>query len=482
GRCARTPDGHPAGFGSLFEEQMKLGAIMACCAAVTWKQTAQGGWVSVESVDPREYWIDPKQRGLYRRRHYEIDKHELIAMASRVDEAGMPIYNLTEIQQLGTEVDELSRINRETSTGTGQGTDQGRKPIQIDEWRATIILDDGRIAADRALHVVANGKFLIRGPEVNPYWHNEDWLVFTPMVSVPMSVYGRTYMEDWAPMADAFIEMTNLILDAATTATLKAFAAQPELLADPTQLAEGISPNMVFQMAEGVIPTDFLKEIELGNLPQEAVAVWQALKGELRDGAKLSEMALGQMPGKSRITAQEIAQVSQSGSAMIRSMAKTIEERFLEPVLTLVWQTALQYMDFMSLANEIGEDTAMMLQAQRQQFQQRRIKFRVRGISGLIDRQSKLSNLLAFFQTVAQNQLLFTALMQNINVARLLQSLIALFGVDPKLFEYTPQEKMQQQAMAAMQPPQPQPQQRQAGVQRAAAPPPQPQSQQAPQQ
>src|SRR5690606_9068324 len=166
-------------------------------------------------------------------------------------------------------------------------------------WRATI-LDPatGKMIADRMLMIVANGKFLIRGPEVNPYWHNQDWIVFTPMVSVPLSIYGRTYMEEWAPTADAFVEMTNLILDAVQTSAMKAFAAQPELLADPTQLAEGISPNKVYQMAEGMPVAQFIAEIDLGQLPQEAVAVWQAIKSELREGAKLSEIALGQMPGK----------------------------------------------------------------------------------------------------------------------------------------------------------------------------------------
>ena len=458
-RCSRTPDGHYASFSSVFEEQMKLGAIMASCVAVTWKQDSTGGWVSVESVDPREVWFDPTGRGLYRRRRYEIDKHELVAMASRLDEFGLPIYDLEQIKQLGAEVDEQARVDREMSTGIGQGTDQGRKPIVIDEWRATILdPGTGKMIADRMLMIVANGKFLIRGPEVNPYWHNQDWIVFTPMVSVPLSIYGRSYMEEWAPTADAFIEMTNLILDAVQTSAMKAYAVQPNMLEQPDQLTEGVSPNKLFQLADGMPVSDFLKEIDLGQLPQEAVVVWQALKNELREGAKLSEIALGQMPGKSRITAEEIAQVSQSGSAMIRSMAKTIEQRFLEPVLTLVWQTALQYMDFMSIADEIGEDTARMLQAQRQQFLERKIKFRVRGISGLIDRQTKLANLMALLQTLAQSPDLFAAFMQKTNLPRLLQSLITLFGVDPKLFEYTQTELMQlqtQQAVQAVAQPQP---------------------------
>lgn len=457
GRCSRTPDGHYASFSSLFEEQMKLGAIMACCASVTWQMDSGGGWVRVASVDPREVWFDPKGRGLYRRRHYEIDKHELVAMASRLDEFGLPIYDLEQINQLGAEVDEKTGQNREVSTGTGQGTDQGRTPIQIDEWRATILNPTtGEVWADRALLVTANSKFLIRGPEINPYWHNQDWVVFTPMVSVPMSIYGRTYMEEWVGTDDAFMEMTNLLLDATQMSAMKAFVAQSDMLQDPSQLAEGISPNKLFLLAEGMPVADFLKEIDLGELPPEAISAWTMLKEELREGAKLSEIALGQMPNKTHIAAEGIQQSAQAGSAMIRSMAKTIEQRFLEPLLTLVWQTALQYMDFLSLANEIGEDTANMLQAQRKQFLERRIKFRVRGISGLIDRQQKLQNLLQLLGAISQNPALLTAFMQKTNLPRLLNSMVVLFGVDPKLYEHTPAELMQQQVAAQMQAVQPQ--------------------------
>lgn len=451
GKCARTPDGHSAPFSSIFEEQMKLGAISALCASVTWQNDSNGGFVYVSSVDPREYWADPKQRRLYRRRHYEIDKHELVAMASKLDENGQPIYNLEQINRLSAALDERSNRNREDITGSGVGTDQGRTPIQIDEWLATVLdPQTGQVICDRALLVVANNQYLIRGPEVNPYWHNEDWIVFTPMVSVPLSLYGRSYMEDWADVADAFIQMSNLILDGAQTSVMKAYAAQPDMLNDPAQLVEGISPNKVFQMAEGYLPTDFVKTIDLGQLPQEAVLAWRTLKEELREGAKLSEIALGQMPNKTHISAEAVAQSAQSGSALIRSMAVTIETRWLEPVLSLIWYTALQYMDFMSLKDEIGEDVALMFQARRRDFMMRKFRFRFRGISGLIDRNQKLQSLIQFLSTVSQNPVLLQALMQKMNVPKLLQSMTILFGVDPKLYEYTEQELMDLQAQSVM--------------------------------
>lgn len=302
----------------------------------------------MNSVDPREYFGDATGRNLYRLRRYTIDKHRLLEMAQDADSDGNSLYDVEMIKQLHSDIDEDMRNERERSTGHGQGEGgpTGRKEITIDEWLCTILLPDGTVAAQNALVVVANERFVIRGPEENPFWHQRDWTVFTPMVTVPFSIYGRTYAEDWSDPADAFVELTNLIMDGIFTSTMKAYAVQPDMLKDPSQLQEGIYPNKIFEMEEGMPPADFMKDIDLGRLPSESITVWQSLKQEMREGAKLSEIALGQVPPKGDITATEVNQVQQSGSAMIRSMARTIEARFLEPILTLLFQTALQHMDF----------------------------------------------------------------------------------------------------------------------------------------
>lgn len=458
-RAGRTHDGHVTDFASVFEDQMKLGALMACCASVTYSETLEGGWPAVNSVDPREYYADAQGRNLYRLRRYTVDKHRLLAMAQEKDGSGEPLYDVDAIVELHADIDEQMRNERERSSGHGQGDSgvPGREPITIDEWLCTVLLPDGTVAAENALVVVANERHVIRGPEPNPFWHQRDWMVFTPMVTVPFSVYGRTYAEEWSDPADAFVELTNLIMDGIFTTTMNAYAAQSEMLKDPSQLEGGLYPNVVFDLEEGMSPRDFMKAIDLGSLPGEAITVWQALKQEMREGAKLSEIALGQVPPKGDITATEVNQVSQSGSAMVRSMARTIEARFLEPVLTLLFQTGLQHMDFQDdqLRAELGPETADMLQARKEEFRDRRIRFRVRALSSLVDRQVTLQGLLSMLQTFAQNDLLMQSFLEKHDVGRLTDKLMELFGVDGLDFKISERERMINQVMAALQPGQP---------------------------
>ncbi len=433
-RIGRAPDGHPIDFSSIFEDQMKMGSLMACCATVTWQydRNARAGWPRVDTVDPREVWYDPKNRNLYRRRRYEIDKWELMGLAKQMDEEGYNLYNIDAIADLIAAEDEKIRENREVSTGTGQGDGgaKGRNVVTIDEWYATIVMPDGSMAYNDNLIVVANDRHIIRGPEVNPFRHDRDWLVFCPMITVPLSVYGRTYMEMWGDVADAFVELTNVILDGASTSALRAFVANPDLLEDPTQLAEGVAPNKIFFTEQDVSDVRrFINTLDLGNLSAEAINVWKMLKEELRNGAMLNEVALGQMAPNARTTAYEINSVKQAGSAMVRSMARTIESRFVEPILTLVWKTALQHMDFMTMADAIGEPTAAALNARRDEFLDRAVVFRVRGISGIVDRQQRLQNLISVINLIMSNPVFAQTMMQQLNPQQLLKTMMELFGL-----------------------------------------------------
>jgi hypothetical protein len=450
-RCTLTPDGHETDFEGFFEDQVKLGSLMTMCAAVTWKD----GWVRVESVDPREHWLDPEMRNLYRIRQYTIDRHRLDAMRDMMDAEGEPIYDLEALDSLGAEWDELHRAERERTTGhAAAGGESNRKPIVLREYLCDIVTSDGEVVAENALVVEANQKHIIRGPEPNPFWHERDWLVSSPMITVPFSVYGRSYAEDWAEAADAFVELTNLILDGVFTTTMKAYTANPAMFDDPSELDEGISPNKLYRLAEEVMDgRRAINEVDFGTLPAEAFQTWQALKNEQREGAKQNEIALGQIPQKGGITATEVNQTQASSFGMIRSMARTIESRFLEPILTLVFQTALQHMDFNDphIQHELGEETARMLQMRREEFAERRMRFRVRGISSLVDRQAKLRSMLSMLQVIGSNEMLMGTFMQRTSPDRLMDYLVKLFGVDPLEFEKTERERMMEQVMQAQQ-------------------------------
>lgn len=443
-RCGRNQNGHILDFGSVFEDQVKLGALMACSSVVLWKGDTKSGRVAIETVDPRQVYLDHTYRDLYRIRRIEIDKHELANMVRQKDSGGDPIFKLPEMERLVAEVFQQSDIERQDLTGVGIEQTSTRETVTLDEYIATVVTNDGRVVADKALMVVANEKFLIRGPEANPFWHKKDWLLFAPLVHAPLSVYGRTYMEDFGSVAKTFNELTNMILDAVHTSSLKAFAMAPGLLLNPGQVAEGISPNKIFQLEEGVRPNDFMKEIELGSLPPESVQVWQAIKNELREAADINEVGLGQFAPKSRTPATETVLAQQNSSALVRSIAQTVESHYLNPTLDLVWKTGLQHAspDDQMLSRAAGPEMYAALIGQRRELARRELTFQARGISTLIQKGRLLRSLMQVLQVMSANELLLAEFLKIADLKKLVKLLFELSDIDLSKLELSQQDRL----------------------------------------
>lgn len=443
GMCGRNQMGRCLPFPAVFEEQVKLGALMGMSSVVLWKDDYKYGRVAIETVDPRMTWLDHTYRNLYRIRRIEIDKHELKALARMTDKKGRPLYNLGEIDALTTQLlqDDLRR--KEELTGTGQFITSTREPVVLEEYLATVVANDGSVLADRALMVVANGRYLIRGPEKNPFWHDQDWYNFTPLITVPFSVYGRTYMEDFGSIAQTFNELTNLILDGVRTSSMKAFAVVPSMLVNG-QDASSIYPNKIFELEEGAIPEHFLKEIDLGNMPDQTFQLWTALKQELREAAGLNEIGMGQFAPKGRTAAAEISAVQQNSAAVVRSIAQTIEDRWLSPTLDTVWRTGLQHASAgdKGLQAAAGKEMWGALISRRKELVKRPITFRASGISALMAKSRTLQSLVSIMGVIASNQMLLAAFLKVADMTRLVKLLFDLSNVDLRKLEPTERERM----------------------------------------
>lgn len=452
-RVGRNQMGQLMPFPSVFEEQVKLGALMAMSNVVLWKEDVPGGRVAIETVDPRNVWLDHTFRNLYRIRRVEVDRHDLEEMTKQVDGKGTPIFSPNEMANLVAGISYLEQQQRMELTGHGQLNNSGRTPVVLDEYVATVVNAQGEKVGDRALFVVANQQYLIRGPEQNPFWHGSDWMVFAPLVTAPLSVYGRTYMEDFGSLARTFTDLTNMILDAVHTSTLKAYALVPGMLLNPEQVTEGLTPNKLFLLEEGYKAEDFAHAIDLGGINPDAVRVWQSLKSELSEAAGMNEIGLGQFAPNARTSATEILETKQSSSALVRSVAQTIETRWLDPNLDLIWKTGIQHASKSDklLMSAAGEDMYSALLSNRRDLAKRPFTFQARGISTMIQRSNTLKALLQLMQMISGNPQLMQLFFQSISPDKLLKKMFELSNVDLSKLELSQREKLIQQVATPMQ-------------------------------
>jgi hypothetical protein len=440
---ATNTTGQPINFEHTFGQVMKSGALMAMANAVTWDERMRR--VQVSAVDPRELYFDPTGRGLFRVRTYEMDWHNLLELAQAEDDAGNPVYDVGAIENLDPGVDEEGRDDKARSSGT-ETTDEGtgRKPIVIDEFLCDIINRDGELVGRNQLIMVANERVIIRGPEPNPFWHGHDWIVYAPAISVPFSVYGRSFVEGFRQLVSTFIEMTNLVLDAAFVDALRMFMLYPDALADPGE-ANDWFPGKMFHADEDWPPgQDFVKAIESGRLGSGSVTVWQALQSMIRDAASQNELSMGQIPPKGDITATEITSVDVHQSELVRAIAKDTEDLLLSPTLELVWMTGLQHFDpavDTALADELGEQLSTMLVKQREGFRKRRLRFNAYGITGSIKRNERLRNLVSILGMLSQNEMMVEAFLKRFSIDRILESILVDAGIEISKIEKTDLER-----------------------------------------
>lgn len=449
--CGRNQVGQTMDFSTVFEDQMKLGALMAASGVVLWKDDVPGGRVAIESVDPRFVWLDHTYRDLYRIRRTELDTIDIARMATAKSSKGNSIYNLSELNRLVGTLGADMRREQQELVGHSTETMSQRKPVVLDEYIASVVDDSGKILMDDEVVIVANDQFILRGPEKNPFWHGKDWLVYTPLMPVPLSPYGRSYMEDFGSIAKVYNDLTNLILDATYMASMKAYVLVPSMLSDPSQANSGVWPNKIFRLEEGYNAEDFAKELMLGSIDPGAISVWQALKSELGDAAGMNEIGMGQLPDKTHIAATAVAGAQQSSSAIMRSVAQTVETRFLDPMLDLVWKTGLQHASLSDqrMADGVGPMYGALM-SQRKQLIKRPITFQARGISSLIQKSQKLQALLGIMQVISANPNLLAAFMSQIDIKKFVAVLLNLSNVDPTNLEASARDLLISQITQSM--------------------------------
>jgi hypothetical protein len=452
---ATNTTGQPINFEHTFGQVLKSGALMAMAGGVTWDERSRR--VKVSAIDPRELYFDPTGRGRFRIRTYEMDWDELLELAQAEDDAGNEVYDVDAIMGLEPGADEEGRDDKARIAGTetvDEGT--GRKPVVIDEFLCDVINRDGELVARNQLIMVANEREIIRGMEPNPFWHGRDWIIYAPPIGVPFSVYGRSFVEGFRQLVNTFIEMTNLILDAAFVDALRMFMIYPDALEDPSE-ANDWWPGKTFVADEDWPPgQDFVKSIESGRLGTGSVSVWQALQAMIRDAASQNELSMGQIPPKGDITATEITSVDVHQSELVRAIAKDTEDLWLSPALELVWMTGLQHFDpeqDTGLASELGPQVSAMLVSQREGFRRRRFKFQAYGITAAIKRNEQLRNLMSILGVLSQNELMTASFLKRFSIDRLLEQILVLAGIEITKIEKTDIEKkveaQQQEALAA---------------------------------
>jgi hypothetical protein len=389
----------------------------------------------IDIVRPEDYYPDPTGNGLYEIHRVERDLHEVIEAA----EEGL--YDKKAVDELiGTDFkrpeDEKRKDRARNQPETT--TPSFRKRVVLDEFWGTLLNDDGTVAHRNIVCTVANDKFLIRPPEPNPFWHQESPFVAAPIIRVPESVWHKALYDHGSDLNIALNELFNLILDGGLASVWGIKQLRLEDLEDPGQVAGGVRQGVTLGVKQ-TLPHNakVLETVSTGNVPNDAMAVYEALNREFNNAVLTNEMKVGQLPPR-RVLATEVIEVTQSQAVTLDGIVGDMESSIIKPVLRKAWLTVLQNADDIpqhAWNSIIDARVAMLIMRaspeERFALFSEKCQFKVFGLSQTLARAQDFQKSISLMQVTQMNPILARAFMMRYSGDKHLRKLMQYLNINP---------------------------------------------------
>lgn len=389
----------------------------------------------IDLVQPEDYYPDPTGNGLYEIHWVEKDLHEVIAAAEGDD----PIYDMEAVRQLidtSSEKPEEEKRTQQDKDLVETISPSPRKKVHLTEFWGTLLNPDGTVLMENCVCTIANDRIVIRKPEPNPFWHQESPFAVTPLVRSPFGIWHRALYDNATDLNIAINEMFNLILDGGLAAVWGVRQLRIEDLESPDEVSEGIPQGTTLKV-KNTLPhgQKVLETLTEGDVPQDAMAVFEFLNREYTGAVLTNETKLGNLPAK-QVRSAEVIEASQSQALTLDGIVFDLEE-FIAKVLRLAWFNILQNMDDIpleALTDVTDRQVAILLNnaSAEERFSTffGKSKFRVTGLTATMGKAQDFQKKVALAQLVMQNPLLMRAFIMKFSADKTLRTLMRDLNID----------------------------------------------------
>jgi hypothetical protein len=396
----------------------------------------------IDLVRWEDYLKDPSGHGLYEVHTTERDLHYI---EERAEEG---IYDQDAVALLKENMRRKREEERRPESRGHMTSDPPsfRAKVVIDEFWGTILDGEGHVAHENVLITVANDKYILRGPVPNPFWHQESPFVEAPLIRVPFSVWHKALFDHAADLNLTLNEMFNLMIDGAMSSVWGIKQLRIEDLENPEEVSDGIPQGMTLSVKSS-LPHGMkvLEKIAEGEVPRDAMLVFEALNREFTAAALSNELKMGSLPPK-QVRATEVIEMSQSQAITLDSIVADLE-RILSSVLRKAFLTIMQNMDDIlasDIIGAIGQDAAFRLArmspAERFATFSSSANFNVHGLSALMSKVKDFQKMMALLQAVVSNPILLQAFFKKYSGDKILAHLMKSLSINPVQMERDEQE------------------------------------------
>ena len=408
------------------------------------------GKLGLRAVDPFKFWVVPGSEG-----RFVIERTDAL-LADLEEMARKGIYESAAVGRLLPTVSAGNTNEQEEADRKGEMPATNKthfmKMVALYHYWGDVFDEDGKVLMRDCTFTVAGSPSgdpieLIRKPRPNPFFHGSaPYVMGTPYV-VPFSTYNRGIVEDVAGVATMITELSNLIADGAMFDAIKAFEIDVDQLYSQAEAADGVFPGKIFRkkgLSAGPVDKPLVRAIDVGKLPNEALAALSYFDGVFQKGTQVTEFVTGSA-GRKSTTATEVSTKTAQALEGLDDAARTVEETVLEPLLDLGAKTIYQFhTDYAMprlvenfpqasmLMRTLSPAERYILMAADEGF-----RFKARGISVMIDKQQGLEKVGQFLQISAH----IPGFLQRLNVDYALEEIVMALGWNPQraLLQPSPQ-------------------------------------------
>lgn len=400
--------------------------------------------LAIDLVRPQDYYPDPTGRGLYEIHRTERDLYEIVELAEQ------GLYDAVEVAKIQSDfTDQERQYKLAKETGQLEAHAPGfRKRVVLDEFWGTLLDREGQVVAKNVVVTVANEKYVIRGPEDNPFWHQQSPFVAAPLVRVPFSQWHKAIFDHATDLNLALNELFNLMLDGAIGAVWGTRQVKLSAIENAKQFSDGIPQGATLLVKEEVPAGEKVMEIvATGQIPPDALAMYHVLDREVQFATLTPELKMGMLPQR-QVKATEIVEASNQSAVFFDGLIFDLENHVIRPALHKAWLTMLQHVDDWRTDEVVGvlgpnaaAQLAMMSPAARYAAFAQGHRFKVFGLSSVLARVKEFQKMMALFQVVGTNALLLQAFVQRFNPDKALDHIFKSLNIDPTNLELTEEEQ-----------------------------------------
>lgn len=407
----------------------------------------------IDLIRQEDFFPDPTGDGLYLIQQIEMDLQKVKEL-SRGPHA---IYDEEVVNKITGGFEDMEQVARKArETGQNQTFTTYRKRVRLWEcWGTIIDPASGEVIHKDVTWTVANDRYLIQKPRPYPFWHGSHPYVYVPIIRTPHGVWHKALMDAPTMLNIAQNESFNLALDAGIMAAFGIRQLRTEWLADETKVADGIPPGETLEVNSMCPPGQkVLESVQTGTLSPEFFQMYNILGSEFNQAAITNDLRMGQVPSRA-VKATEVVEASQSITSMFTGLSRVLEQNLIVAILEKLWMTMCQNMDDLDSEEVIaliGKDRAVELAAMspEERFKQTAngYKFRVFGISLILNKMKDFKKMTSLLQTIAGSQPLMEEFIKKYDMGKLLTELMKSLDIDTVKLEL---DKVEQQAMMGMQ-------------------------------